>query len=62
MIFIIYGGIMNFCGTYNAKFIYKGTGIKLAVLKALLYNRVPYDIMHAATAALCVFFNRRTIP
>ena len=55
VIFIIYGGIMNFAALIMQSSYTKGTGIKLAVLKALYITGVPYDIMHAATAALCVF-------
>lgn len=55
VIFIIYGGIMNFAALIMQSSYTKGTGINLAVLKALYITGVPYDIMHAATAALCVF-------
>ena len=55
VIFIIYGGIMNFAALIMQSSYTKGTGINLAALKALYITGVPYDIMHAATAALCVF-------
>ncbi|MBU5478342.1 ECF transporter S component [Eubacterium sp. MSJ-13] len=55
VIFIIYGGIMNFAALIMQNSYTGGTGISLAALKALYITGVPYDIMHAATAALCVF-------
>ena len=55
VIFIIYGGIMNFAALIMQSSYTKGAGINLAALKALYITGVPYDIMHAATAALCVF-------
>lgn len=55
VIFIIYGGIMNFAALIMQSSYTKGTGINLAALKALYITGVPYDVMHAATAALCVF-------
>lgn len=55
VIFIIYGGIMNFAALVMQSSYMEGEKISLATLKALYITGVPYDIMHAATAALCVF-------
>ena len=55
VIFIIYGGIMNFAALIMQSAYTKGTKLSLAALKALYITGVPYDIMHGAGAALCVF-------
>lgn len=55
VIFIIYGGIMNFAALIMQSSYMEGEKISLAALKALYITGVPYDIMHAAGAALCVF-------
>lgn len=55
VIFIIYGGIMNFAALIMQSAYASGTKISIDALKALYITGVPYDIMHAAGAALCVF-------
>ncbi len=52
--FVIYGGIMNV-----SKLILSagqpGGGISFEALRVLYITGAPYDLMHAGTAALCVF-------
>ena len=53
--FIIYGGLMN-CAALVTGAVYPGSaGISLSALRAVYISGAPYDLLHAATAALCVF-------
>lgn len=56
VVFIIYGGVMNAAAMFLTSSIDPTAGVSLQTLKALYITGVPYDIAHAATAALCVFF------
>lgn len=49
-IFILYGGIMNICAM-----IISDQGMSVSILRALYITGVPYDAMHAGTAALFMF-------
>lgn len=58
--FIIYGGIMNIA-TLMTSMSFGGVesetgGLSLSALKALYISGLPYDMVHASTAAACVFF------
>ena len=55
--FIIYGGIMNVCAMVNASVMPGGDPISLSTLRLLYLTGVPYDAVHAATAAIfiCLF-------
>lgn len=53
--FVVYGGIMNICAMVTAAPIPGSGGISWTALRALYLSAVPYDLYHAATAALCVF-------
>lgn len=55
VIFILYGGIMNFATMILQTAYTTGEEISLDALKALYITGVPYDLTHAAGAALCVF-------
>ncbi|MBO5489610.1 MAG: ECF transporter S component [Eubacterium sp.] len=51
---ILYGGIMNFSAMVtSANDI---SMVSIPMLKALYITGLPYDLVHAATAALCMFF------
>ena len=57
--FIIYGGIMNIA-TLVTSMSFGGveegaTGFTLDALKALYVTGLPYDLIHGATAAICIF-------
>lgn len=54
-VILVYGGVMNFAALFlNASSA--GEEISIEALKALYVTGLPYDISHAAGAALCVFF------
>jgi len=59
--FIIYGGIMNICAMITAAGIPGGQpadgGLPISwqTLRVLYISGVPYDLVHAGTAALCAF-------
>ncbi len=55
IIFILYGGIMNFATMVLQTAYTTGEKMSLHALKALYITGVPYDTMHGAGAALCVF-------
>lgn len=51
---LVYGGIMNFAAMLmTAK---SGGEVSVEALKALYVTGLPYDLMHGAGAALCMFF------
>ena len=53
--FVIYGGLMN-CAAMVTGAIYPGSdGVSLSALRAVYISGAPYDLLHAATAALSVF-------
>ncbi len=54
--FVIYGGIMNFASMVTSMNMPGNTGFSREALRALYISGIPYDLMHAGTAALCVFF------
>ncbi len=54
-ILIIYGGIMNM-STYIISLTANTTGISFDAIRALFITGLPYDLMHAGTATLCIFF------
>lgn len=54
-IFILYGGIMNFAAFVLQNGYTTGGEFGMDALKLLYITGVPYDVMHGATAALCVF-------
>lgn len=51
-VFVVYGGIMNLATFFMTRSVYEG-GIDSLLL--LYVTGAPYDIMHAFTAAICVF-------
>ena len=53
--FIIYGGIMNLCTMVTSLGLPGSEQISLNTLRALYISGAPYDALHAATAALCVY-------
>lgn len=53
--FVVYGGIMNISAMITAASIPGSAGISWQALQALYLSAVPYDLYHAATAALCTF-------
>lgn len=56
IVFLLYGGIMNFAAllmTHGSD--PKETPLTIASLKAFYLTGVPYDLEHAASAALCMF-------
>lgn len=53
--FIVYGGIMNVCAMVNASIMPGGDPISLSTLRLLYITGVPYDAVHAATAAVFIF-------
>lgn len=55
VVFVIYGGIMNLWSLIHSSGISGGQSLSLAGLRVLLVSGVPYDVFHAASAALCVF-------
>lgn len=54
--FVVYGGIMNISAMVTAAAIPSSGGIGWEPLRLLYFSAVPYDLYHAGTAALCVFF------
>lgn len=55
-VFIIYGGIMNAVGAVTSSIVPGGEILDWKGLKTLYLAGVPYDLVHGATATLCVFF------
>jgi energy-coupling factor transport system substrate-specific component len=55
VVFLFYGGVMNFAAMLLMAAADSTQGISLSTLRALYISGVPYDIEHAGTAALCVF-------
>lgn len=53
--FIIYGGIMNICAMVNASMMSGADPVSFATLRILYVAGVPYDAVHAATAAAFIF-------
>ena len=53
--FIVYGGIMNICAMVNASVMPGGKPVSIDTLRLLYVTGVPYDALHAATAAAFVF-------
>ena len=53
--FIVYGGIMNMASLVTASGMPGSEPISLAGLKTIYISGLPYDLMHALTAALSVF-------
>lgn len=53
-VFIIYGGLMNICAMVTAASIPGADSISWLTMKGLYISGVPYDFLHALTAA---FFN-----
>lgn len=51
---LVYGGIMNFAAMLMTA--QSGGEVSVAALKALYVTGLPYDLMHGAGAALCMFF------
>ena len=54
--FIIYGGIMNFAAMVTSAAFPGASAISPETLRAVYVSGVPYDLLHGATATLCVFF------
>lgn len=54
-VFVIYGGIMNISSMLLSAAQPGGEAISLTALRALYLTGAPYDLMHAGTAAICVF-------
>ena len=55
-IFIVYGGLMNVCAMVTAAGIPGAGEISWDTLKVLYISGVPYDALHAGSAALFTFF------
>ncbi len=53
--FIVYGGIMNISALVTSSSMPGGTEISLEGMKIIYITGLPYDVFHAASAALCVF-------
>ena len=51
---LVYGGIMNFAAMLMTA--QSGGEVSVEALKALYVTGLPYDLMHGAGAALCMFF------
>ena len=51
---LVYGGIMNFAAMLMTA--QSGGEVSVVALKALYVTGLPYDLMHGAGAALCMFF------
>lgn len=54
--FIIYGGIMNICALVTSASLPGGETIDIESMRLLYLSGAPYDLYHALTASLCVFF------
>lgn len=54
--FVIYGGIMNFASLVTSMNIPGSGGFTREALRAMYISGIPYDLLHAGTASLCVFF------
>lgn len=53
--FVVYGGIMNIATLITSTSIVGSETISLSGLKTVYIAGLPYDLMHAFTAALCIF-------
>lgn len=53
-VFILYGGIMNICAMVTSAAL-PGKEISLDAMKLLYISGAPYDAVHAARAAICMF-------
>jgi len=53
--FIIYGGIMNFASMLTGANAPGSDGVSFEALRALYISGAPYDLLHAATATVCIF-------
>ena len=53
--FVIYGGIMNICAMVNASIMPGSDPVSFSTLRALYITGVPYDALHAGTAAAFIF-------
>lgn len=54
--FVIYGGIMNMSKLFLSMNMQGGETIGFSGLRVLYITGAPYDLLHALTAAVCVFF------
>ena len=52
---ILYGGLMNLCAMFTSAGIPGGGGISWNTLRLLYITGLPYDLVHGAAAALCIF-------
>jgi energy-coupling factor transport system substrate-specific component len=55
VVFLLYGGIMNFASLVLLVWTDSSQQFSMEALKGLYITGVPYDLEHAAGAALCVF-------
>ncbi len=62
MVFLLYGGLMNLAGMFmQAQAAPDTSSVSWEALCALYLTGVPYDLMHAGTAAFCVLLFGDTI-
>ena len=52
---ILYGGLINMCTMFTSAGMAGSGGISWNTLRILYITGLPYDIMHAAAAAFCMF-------
>ena len=53
--FVVYGGLMNICAMITASPLEGGDPVSFKTLRTLYIAGVPYDAVHAVTAAIFVF-------
>ena len=54
--FIVYGGIMNFASMVTTMTITEVDSFSGGALKLLYISGLPYDLLHACTASICILF------
>lgn len=54
--FIVYGGIMNFASMVTAMTVTEVDSFSGGALKLLYISGLPYDLLHAGTASICILF------
>lgn len=54
-VFLLYGGIMNFCAYITSAAFVNGEGFSIEALRLMYISGIPYDFWHATRAAIAVF-------
>ena len=55
VVFVVYGGLMNIAALVMSNAIGTDSGLNMESLKLLYITGAPYDVMHAAGAAICAY-------